>query len=99
MLRQTIEAFDENWHSSELQRNPGHVQLWQYVRDPLDGQQAAACRSLRGVPPVLYGQAEDRRHRRPRREVPAALRNQNHCGHRDQDRPEGGVTVTSSVTV
>ena len=39
-------------------------------------EQAAARRSLLGVPPVLHRQAEDHGHRRPRREVPPALRHQ-----------------------
>ncbi len=37
-------------------------------------QQAAARRGLLGLPSVLYRQAEDRGHGRPRREIPPALR-------------------------
>src|ERR1700680_350755 len=79
------EVFDENQHSSAIQRNSGNVQLRQHVRHPFDRQQAPPRRSLFGVPSVLHGQAEDRRHRRARRAIPATLRFQD-------DRPFG-VTV------
>ena len=41
--------------------------------DPLD-EARAERRDLRAVPPVLHGQAEARRHGRPRRALPAAAR-------------------------
>ena len=43
------------------------------VRDPFDLARAER-RDLLAVPPVLHGQAEARRHRRPRRALPAAAR-------------------------
>ncbi len=43
------------------------------VRDPFD-EAGAARRDLLAVPPVLHGQAEARRHGRPRRALPAAAR-------------------------
>jgi hypothetical protein len=55
-----VQVFDENWHSSTIQRDPGDVQLRQHVHDTVDGQQAPARGSLRGVPPLLHRQAEDR---------------------------------------
>src|SRR6202521_3806418 len=79
------EVFDENQHSSAIQRDSSNVQLRQHVRHPFDRQQAPPRRSLFGVPSVLHGQAEDRRYRRARREIPATLRFQD-------DRPFG-VTV------
>ncbi len=51
-----------------------------------------ACRSLRGVPSVLHRQAEDRRHRRPRREIPPALRFQDRPGHSAFGHRAFGVT-------
>ena len=68
------EVFDENQHSSAIKRDSGNVQLRQHVRHPFDRQQASTCRSLFGVPSVLHGQAEDRRHRRAGREIQATLR-------------------------
>src|SRR5205823_7227228 len=45
----------------------------QLVRDALD-EAGAERRDLRAVPPVLHGQAEGRRHRRPRSAFPAPSR-------------------------
>jgi transcription termination factor Rho len=46
------------------------------VQDPLHQRQAAARRSLLRLPPVLHRQAEDPRHRRPRRALPPEIRQQ-----------------------
>ena len=50
-----------------------HCSCGNYVRDPFD-EARAARRDLLAVPPVLHGQAEARRHGRPRRALPAAAR-------------------------
>ena len=52
---------------------PRYVLVRQHVHDPLD-QGRAARRALQRVPPLLHGQAEAGRHRRPRRALRAPLR-------------------------
>ena len=53
----------------------GHLHLWQHLRHALDRDlRQDPRRRLQRLPPVLHGQAEDPRHRRPRGPVPGALR-------------------------
>src|ERR1700740_2548422 len=69
-----IEADDENRNPSAVHRNSGALQLRKPLHDSFDDQQAASRGSVLGLPPVLYGQAEDRGHGRPGGEVPPTPR-------------------------
>ena len=64
---------DEGRHPSRVRPLDRALLVREHVRDPLD-EARAARRDLRAVPPVLHGQAEARRHGRPRRALPAAAR-------------------------
>ena len=55
--------------------DPGDLHLWQHVHDPQHREERRhPRRRLLAVPPVLHGQAEDPRHRWPRRPVRGPLR-------------------------
>ena len=54
----------------------GDLQLREHLRDAFDARPGPADRSVLELPPVLHGQAEDRRHRRSRRPVPQEVRAQ-----------------------
>ena len=57
----------------ELRRRHGDLLVRQHLHHPLD-QVGASHRAVQRVPPVLHGQAEAGRHRRPGRALRAALR-------------------------
>src|SRR5205823_8984302 len=48
--------------------------LRQHVQDELDPRSRSAGRGVLELPSFLYGQAEDRRHRGPRGQVPPEVR-------------------------
>src|SRR5690606_10158817 len=64
----------ESRHSSRVQRDDSDLQLRRDVRYALHAGRRSADRSLLELPPVLHGQAEDRGHRRSRRQVPQEVR-------------------------
>src|SRR5262249_7453252 len=64
---------DEGRHPSGLPADHGDGLLREHVRDAVD-EVRAPRRDLLGLPPLLYGQAEAARLRRPRGEVPAPPR-------------------------
>ncbi len=62
-------------HSPRVRRDPGQLHLRCVVHHPEHHRQRHhPCRRLLRVPPVLHGQAEDPRHRRPRGPLRGPLR-------------------------
>ncbi|CAG6394214.1 hypothetical protein SCOCK_250033 [Actinacidiphila cocklensis] len=69
--RSTLEARDP----PRVRRDPGHLHLWRLVHHPQHrDERHDPRRGLLRVPPVLHGQAEDPRHRRPRGPLRGPLR-------------------------
>ncbi len=67
----------EEEHAPGVHRDLGDLHLRQHVHHPQHRQQRHdPLRRVLAVPPVLHRQAEDPRHRRPRRPVREALRRQ-----------------------
>src|SRR5262249_25331025 len=64
---------DEGRHPPRIRARDGPLRLREHVPDPLD-ETGAARRDLLELPPVLHGQAEARRHRRPGGALPAPPR-------------------------
>ncbi|CAA9389431.1 MAG: LSU ribosomal protein L31p @ LSU ribosomal protein L31p, zinc-dependent, partial [uncultured Quadrisphaera sp.] len=65
----------EDRHPPRVPRHDGHLHLRRRVPDAQHrAVRLAARRRVQRLPPVLHGQAEDPRHRRPHRALPAALR-------------------------
>ena len=64
---------DEAGHPSRVRPGDGHLLVRQHVPDAVD-EARAPRRDLLRLPPVLHRQAEARRHRRPRRALPAPAR-------------------------
>ena len=65
----------EEGHPPRLRRDHGHLYLWQHVHHAQHREERRhPRRRLLAVPPVLHGQAEDPRHRRPRRPLRGPLR-------------------------
>ncbi len=59
----------------DVRRDHGHLHLRQHLHHAQHRQgRRHPRRRVLGLPPVLHGQAEDPRHRRPRRQVRAAVR-------------------------
>ena len=59
----------------DVRRDPGHLHLWQHVHDAEHRHHRLhPRRRVLAVPPVLHRQAEDPRHRRPRRPLRGPLR-------------------------
>lgn len=75
----TRAARHEREHPPEVSGLPGHLRLRPQVHHSL-GQDGDPHGYLLGLPPVLHGRAEVRRHGRPRRQVLEALRQGWHEG-------------------
>src|SRR5205823_2225700 len=63
----------EDRHSSRVRDRDREVRVRELIPDPLHGR-GNPHRHLQRLPPVLYREAETRRHRRPRRALPAEVR-------------------------
>src|SRR3970040_1663746 len=71
---------NESRHPPELPGNYRDMQLRQQLQDQVrDGQTGPERRSLFRMSPVLYRHSEDHGHRRPHRQVPPEIRQQD-CG-------------------
>ncbi|CAA9287437.1 MAG: LSU ribosomal protein L31p @ LSU ribosomal protein L31p, zinc-dependent, partial [uncultured Friedmanniella sp.] len=65
----------EGEHPPDLRGDPGDLHLRQHVHHPQHrDQRHHARRRLLGLPPLLHRQAEDPRHRWPRRPLREAVR-------------------------
>src|SRR6266508_3160072 len=69
----TLADRHEDWNPSRVRPVRGALHLRQHVPHPLD-QAVDARRAVQRVPPLLHGQAEAGRHRRPHRQVRAPVR-------------------------
>src|SRR3569832_2350595 len=70
------EVHHETGHPSRLQRNQGHLKLWQHVQHPFHARPRPARGRLLRLSSLLHRQAKAGRHRRPRRQIPSAVRPQ-----------------------